>query len=184
MIIVDCFDGDDMEMAEAQHDLYEGENLTPDLWVFGRTTLGYIVHACACRVSEIAYRNEWCRRNERRLLKCESFDHRLLQAHHDFMAAYYRWLIWPEVKLLMPAIAVTEADKHRWRVLRWRDYLHREVPAMLEEDAIAVAIGKILVYHNFDASDRAWEQLDGLLVKRYGLECVAHTRRAPKQHAG
>ena len=65
MIIVDCFDGDDMEMAEAQHDLYEGENLTPDLWVFGRTTLGYIVHACACRGSEIAYRTEWCRRNER-----------------------------------------------------------------------------------------------------------------------
>jgi hypothetical protein len=42
----------------------------------------------------------------------------------------------------------------------------------MENEAIAISFAKLLVYRNFDASDRHGDELGRLLVERYGLECL------------
>ena len=46
MIVGKCFDGDDLGMALAQHDLYFGRALLEEHLLNGRTTIGYLWIEC------------------------------------------------------------------------------------------------------------------------------------------
>jgi hypothetical protein len=166
-------EGDDPEMAWIQHDLYFSHG--PPLLVNGRSTLSYLWLECVVRIGALAATNEWCKQNRLRLSEVRAFDHRMVQPHHEHIAAYYRWAFWRYTHI-RPGESKYE-ERRAAMFEAWRDYLLREVPSLMENETIAIAFAKLLVYRNFDASDRHGDNLGRLLVERYRLECLAETWR-------
>jgi hypothetical protein len=177
VIICDCFDGDDLEVAKAQHDLYSGLNLPEDHLLGGRTTLSYFWVTCVLSTTpERRMDRSWMRLQGH--LSCRyRFDHRLLQAHHDLFAAHYRYLVRPGLPTSgVQGNAVWRRLEH---VRAWRDHLLDEVPALMKDDVIAEEFAKSLVYRDFEVGFEAGRQLGRLMLERYGSACVSQAQWIP-----
>ena len=174
MWVYPCFDGDNMELAWSQHDLYFGEDLGPDdgIGQFAHTTAGYFHYALCQRASCRKRAVPWFGRHAHPLNWITSYSHKLVQTPHEHIAAHYRWQHRHDALPLgsKASIRTTYLDE-------WRDYVTREIPALMRVDDIAVLFGRVLLYRNFAVSDVAADELDERLVEHYGFECVARTWR-------
>jgi len=174
MWVYDCFEGDDMDMAWAQHDLYFGRDLRTEDWIGRFSTPKYIWQVCASRVSDLESVDPWCERNGRKLVAMEGFDHRIVQSHHAHLAAHFRWGVWPEIRRSM-SFSGDPAQRRYEYIREWRWYVQTEVPLQMESREILMAWAKLFVYRQFDASDRAAETLKRCFAERYGLACMSKT---------
>jgi hypothetical protein len=178
MIIGDCFEGDRLEIAEAQHDLYFGSKVDPgSLFPPGNTTLMHLWSLARIHAENAALLgvDPWLAANYRRLKRIDRFNHKTLQIPHEHMAAHFRWLMRHSGPL---PFRNRNADYlRRYWIAAWRDYFCWEAPDLLEEPGVLVALCKTVLYRQFDASDRPAAELDRLLIKRYGISCVTKTWR-------
>lgn len=182
MWVYECFEGDDLEMALVQHDLYFVRGTPPHtLHIDGLSTLGYIKIRCMYGLAGFSYADPRCRELQGRLAAIGGFDHHNLQAHHEHIAAYYRWAVWRHARN-QPG-EPGSPERRQALFVAWRDYLRQEIPALMRNKAIAVAVANVLVYRYFEFSDRYYDQLGRLLVDRYGFECLAKTSRGQRQQA-
>jgi hypothetical protein len=94
-----------------------------------------------------------------------SFDHRVLQAAHDTIAASYRFAVDPRGQLPLLLDGVTY--EHYLENL-WRDYYLDEVARLAEDDAVARAILSAVAYQNSEHGYAAEDELSRLLQERYG----------------
>ena len=174
MWVYSCFEGDNMALAFSQHDLYFGGTRTPEerIGQFSDSTGSYLLEVLQDQASRRAAAVPWFGRHARHLRWIKSFSHKFVQDPHQHIAAYYRWCRRHE-----PLLTGDEAANRTHYLREWRDYLRKEIPALMDVDEIALEFGRLLLYRNFDASDRAAGRLDELLVERYGFECVAQTWR-------
>lgn len=176
MFVYSCFDGDDLEVAWVQHDLYFGREVPTGYGIAGRYyTLGWWWRLLLDQAERRRSAIPWFDRNLRQLEKSGNFSHKLLQLPHEHIAAYYRWCRLRDGQ----RSATCEKDARRLELLAgWRDWIAQELKTLLDSDAIALACSKVILYRHFDASDRWGEALDAMLVERYGFECVAKTWRS------
>ncbi|MBM4267135.1 MAG: hypothetical protein FJ144_11080 [Deltaproteobacteria bacterium] len=99
----------------------------------------------------------------------------LLQCHYEHIAAYYRWALREK-----PATAGRALEPDRYRIAcldGWRGFYAAEIAALMRDVETHLTVAKIIVYGYFEASDVA-DRLDEILVRRYGMACVAQTWRA------
>jgi hypothetical protein len=174
MIVGSCFQGDnDMLLAGVQHDFYFVCETRPQVAVDRYGTLGWIWHIVMCQCQGAHRHVPWIARNRDRLLAIDGFNHKLLQAPHEHIAAYYRWTM-PRVRR---RVVVHEAGKpYPYDVVdQWRAYLRRDIPELLAAPEATVALAKLILYRNFDASDAARDAFHRILFERYGYACVAKT---------
>lgn len=174
MWVYPCFEGDNMALAIGQHDLYFGGTRTSEerIGQLSDSTGSYLLEVLQDQASRRAAAVPWFGRHARHLRWIKSFSHKFVQDPHQHIAAYYRWIRRTE------PLPTGDAAANRTQYLReWRDYLRKEIPALMSVDEIALEFGRLFLYRNFDASDRAADRLDELLVEHYGFECVAQTWR-------
>jgi hypothetical protein len=178
MIICDCFEGDRMDIALAQHDLYFNTHLSQtQLFSTGHATLGYLwlVAGNLAQNAALGGGDPWFAANYRRIQRLDRFNHKTLQVPHEHIAAHYRWIMRKSGPL---PFRCREGDYvRRYWINAWRDYLCWELPDLLDEPGVLLALCKAVLYRQFDASDKPAAELDQLLIKRYGMECVAKTWR-------
>jgi hypothetical protein len=176
MIIYDCFEGDDLGIARVQHDLYFGKEIPSDYGIAGTFyTLGWWWDVLLSRARKRHRSISWLGRNLGRLERVGNFSHKLLQLPHEHLAAYYRWTQTRGARQDL----LEDPDARRLVLLdNWRTWIGRELRVLLEDDEVLVTNAKLILYRQFDASDRAGEALDVMLIERYGFDCVARTWRA------
>lgn len=163
----------DSEWWQAQSDLYYGDDLPYELSFAGLLTLGLIQLECARRMASSGPVSSWCERMAWHLFRLESFNHHLLRLHHQCIADHFRWRV---AKDPFTATLPDEPAGRRLEMIRrWRGYLLEEVPDLMRDPDIARAFAIVLVYRNFSDSDRVADQLDRLLLARYGEETVSHS---------
>lgn len=175
MIVGSCFDGDvDMALAGVQHDLYFAcRQWRPWITIGGGSTLGWIwakaAHQCSRRRRSIP----WVERRFNRIHGIDGFNHKLLQVPHEHIAAYFRWTM-PRVSR---ELVVTD-DQSRYPMdllASWKLYLEREIPDLLSSDDALVSLVRSIVYQSFEVGDEAYYDLQDILMRRYGYECVEET---------
>jgi len=177
MIICNCFEGDRMEIALAQHDLYFGKERHASYLPNGADTLGYWWGLATARAEWLA-RNDgepWYRSNYRRMKRVERFSHKTLQIPHEHIAAYYRWIMRHTGPL--PFGGKSKEDLRVYWLGEWGNYLRFELLDLVNTPAILKALCRTMLYRHFEAADRSAAELDRLLIERYGMECVAQTWR-------
>lgn len=91
------------------------------------------------------------------------------------MAAYFRWLMRSVGPL--PFRDRTPTCAWSYWVQAWSDFLCWETADLLESPGVLLALCKTVLYRHFDVSDKVAAELDMLLIKRYGMDCVAKTWR-------
>ena len=176
MIVSECFDGDDMSMALAQLDLYSGRAFLEEHLLNGRTTIGYLWIECIWGLLDLRPRTRVLQRLSGQLERRGRMDHRIIQPHHDYLAAHFRhavWRQWPD--------AGARGNSAWWRLhclTAWHQYLEREVPGLMRSRGVAEAWARMIVYQNFEQGEAAAGRLSTLLMERYGLECLASTHVA------
>jgi hypothetical protein len=177
MWVYPCFEGDvDMARAWVQHDLYFTSPRRPSIDIFGGSTLGFIWANVILAANARRRSVPWLDRNWERLLKLErdGFSHKLLQVPHEHMAAYHRWIM-PRVE--REGVIYTSDDTYPMDLLEdWRAFLKADVFDLLSSSNRAlVSLAKSMVYQSFDAGEEAYHDFQDILMRRYGLECVAKT---------
>jgi hypothetical protein len=175
MWVYGCFEGDNLTLALAQHDLYFGANLAREQWIGRHSSPSYLWAAALERVAQRASAVPWLARHRSRLTAIDSFSHKNVQKPHEHIAAYYRWQRRSEP---VPDLQDPVARAHYLK--DWRDYLLREIPALMRNDELLLSFAKMMLYRYLDASDEPSDRFDELLVERYGFECVALTWRSKK----
>lgn len=177
MWIYSCFEGDDDEvLKQAQHDLYWGTKPRPEQR-FSHGSAPWWWWKLVVNWAE-GLRDEvpWFERNFDRMKAVDGFSHKLLQCHHEHIAAWYRWTLRGQPE---HADRGRDPDRYRTACLEgWRRFFAAEVAALMRDTEAHVTVAKIIVYRYFDASDTAADRLDEILVRHFGLACVADTWRA------
>ncbi len=177
MWIYSCFEGDDDEVLKlAQHDLYWGMPLRPQQKLDYGGALSWWWKLVVNWAEGLRDEVPWFERNFARMKTIDGFSHKLLQCHYEHIAAYYRWALQEE-----PATVRRAREPERYRIAcldGWRSFYAAEVAAMMQDIEAHLTVAKIIVYRYFEASDTAADRLDEILLRRYGMACVADTWRA------
>jgi hypothetical protein len=113
----------------------------------------------------------WFQRNLQRLVRIDGFDHRLLQIHHQHMAAYCRWRL-PRIERA-PVIDRSSPDYPVDLVAIWRKFLTEDVLDLLLDRHTLKTLCRLVLYRNLDVSDDYSDELRRILMRRYGRECIA-----------
>ena len=114
----------------------------------------------------------WLDRNMDRLNRAVLMD-RTLWLPYVHIAAYYRWTM---PKVARAAIWDRDSAEYPVQLLDdWRRFLRKEIPDLLSRDDALLSLCKLVLYRNFDASKEPGERLHGILMSRYGFECVSET---------
>ncbi len=58
---------------------------------------------------------------------------------------------------------------------QWCEFLRRDIPQLFRSPEAVIAFVQMVLYDNFDFSDKARERFHRLLFERYGYECVSKT---------
>lgn len=176
MFVYECFDGDDLEVAWAQHDLYFGRDIPLSHTIAGRFyTLGWWWQVLLTQAEQRRLWLPWVDRHYHRLQRVGPFSHKLLQLPHEHIAAFYRWQVRRQPELSDHPL--DESTRRLRHLAAWRDWAQGELEDLMDSDDTVLSMAKLILYRQFDASDRAAEELDRILVQRYGMECVAKTWR-------
>jgi hypothetical protein len=174
MWVYSCFEGDeDKALAGVQHDAYFATPRLPSVSIERRSTLGWlwyqVMRYCEGRHSDIA----WVRRNLPRLRAVGGFNHKLLQTHHEHIAAYFRWTM---PRVVRDCVLPDDAEQYPFELLyAWHAFLMRDIPAWLEAPEPALAIARRVLLQSFEEGDEAADELHRLLFERYRYECVSKT---------
>jgi hypothetical protein len=173
MIVGSCFEGDvDMALAGVQHDLYFACASRPAVNIGGRDTLGCIWTYAQHQAARRRY-IPWIDRNLARIQQIGPFNHKLLQVPHEHIAAYHRWTM---PRVAREHVVYKSDDNYPMELLdSWRAFLKTDIPDLLSSNEALVALAKSMVYRNFDAGDRAYFELQDILMRRYGFACVEKT---------
>jgi hypothetical protein len=153
-----------------QHDLYFSHPGQPEIAIDGMRTLWWIWNSVVAEAERRRRFIPWIDRHFERMRRVDRFNHKLLQLHHEHIAAFHRWTM-PRVARRL--VSRSEADAYPMDLLdSWRGFLSREIPALLSSRDALLAFAKLMLYRNFDASDQAADALHDILMRRYGFECV------------
>jgi hypothetical protein len=169
------FEGDvDMALCGVQHDTYFADISAPQVSIDGHDTLGWIWQVALKGASYRCHHRHdpWFTRNLPRLLRIDGFDHRLLQIHHQHLAAYFRWTTLPRIDR-PPAWDRCSPDYPLYLVALWRNFLNQEVHDLLQDRHTLETLCCLVLYQNFDFSDAYYDELRRILMRRYGRECIA-----------
>jgi len=164
MIVGTKFPGDDDEiLKKVQHDCY---------W-------GYVSYLFECpkeRYLRAAHFLGVETEISQDLKKVSTLDHRVLQATHDTLAAYFRFTHQHLRQLQVSDDAVDQQEALR---AAWADFYRSEVEKLAEDDDLARAILKAVVYANTPLGREAEDKICGLLAIRYeGLEAARRKSRS------
>jgi hypothetical protein len=177
MWIYSCFDGDDDEvLKQAQHDLYWGTKLGPEQRFSYGSALWWWWNLVVNWAEGLRDEVPWFERNFARMKAVDGFSHKLLQTHHEHIAAYYRWTMRGESARVERE---RQPDEYRTACLEgWRRFFAAEVAVLMQDTEAHLTVAKIIVYRYFEASDTAADRLDEILMRRFGMACVVGTWRA------
>lgn len=168
MYVGSSFLGDDNEkLMWIQHDLWFKSH---DTWI---EEGGHVMGSCTFmfRLARKAYMFKtglnYSQSPERtRIMKKGCFDHRVLQASHGIVAAYYRWCHRNEE---VPALAKNEKDYRNYLLDAWILYLRHELAHLTFGNIDgAEAIVQAVVFENSKKGYEAEDRLVKLLKDRYG----------------
>lgn len=175
MIVGSCFEGDvDMALAGVQHDLYFACSARrPWITIGGGSTLGWIwanaVYQCSIRRRSMP----WVDRHFERIRGINRFNHKLLRVPHDHIAASFRWTM---PRISRQSIITDDQSQYPLDLLAsWKSFLECEIPDLLSADEALVSLVRSIVYRAFDVGDKAYYELQDILMRRYGYECVSQT---------
>ena len=152
MIISYCFKGDNYKNVKyVQHDVYETA-----LWqIFEQARSLYLQSSkilnIATDVSEA-------------IAHIISFDHRVLQATHDLIAAYFRYV---QEDDFYPDLFEQKLTEEKRIEKLWFQWLDNHLNILLEEPAIVRAICTAVAFQNTERSYQAEDLLHVLLKERY-----------------
>lgn len=135
MIISDRFDGDNLEIADYQHDVYfEALGI-----LIKKSVRFYLDHAHPIQLhDEITHY----------LNRIKFYDHRPFQLFHDLIAGYYRYLHCVQFPLPFKEIKQPPQTKEEWQE-HWLDYVDREIDR-LNYLEIKMNIVFLLLLYNTD----------------------------------
>ena len=159
MIVGYSFEGDNNQfLSLIQHDLY-GESLSHLV----RTARHKYLHACYL----INYSSDF----SLAVRNLTTFDHRVLQATHDVIAAWYRYKYADRAAQLSlplsdPSVSPIEALRETYR-MQWREFWHEETDILANEGPFIRAILRAVVYQNSERGYQAEDLLWHLLIERY-----------------
>jgi len=101
----------------------------------------------------------------KRLRHMDSFDHRVLQAAHDKIAAYYRYKHDPRGQMPLPFDELTY-EQHL--EIGWRRFFVEEAERLAGIDWIAIPILTAVAYQNTPQGYQAEDELMARLEEEYG----------------
>jgi|LSQX01.2.fsa_nt_gb hypothetical protein len=159
MIIGYCFEGDDNEFLwQIQCNLY-GESS------YHLVSTARHKYLDACHLINYSSNFSISVRN------IKTFDHRVLQATHDIIAAWYRYKYADRVAQLSlplsePSTSPTETIEETYRK-QWRKFWQKETENLTNEGPFIRAILQAVVYQNLEKGYQAEELLWNLLIERY-----------------
>ena len=147
MLVCEMFEGDDTDLAWAQHDVY---SQALRLIVDGNRS--HFLNACTIAGGD---RGRWPDNL--------SIDHRTLQDAHDVAAAAWRYRTSPPQNLL-------PLDQPRWgdaASQTWLSWLRREVNSWWEEPGLVLSVAAILTHQNSAIGYAGELRLRKALLLRY-----------------
>ncbi len=159
MIVGYSFEGDNNEFLQGiQHDLY-GESL----YHLVRTARYEYLDACYL----INYSSDF----SVGVRNITAFDHRVLQATHDMIAAWYRYKYADReaqlsLPLSEPSASPVEALAETYGA-QWREFWRQETDTLTSEEPFIRAILRAMVYLNSERGYQAENLLWHLLIERY-----------------
>jgi hypothetical protein len=116
-----------------------------------------------------------------RLQRVERFDHRVLRAAYDRVAAYCRYTI----RNAQPMALAADADLYKqYRIAAWRNYYDYETRALAANPAFALAVVFAVLCENTPRGYASEDAAIALIVERYGLECRRLQAEAAADGAG
>ena len=155
MIVGTAFDGDnDDELKWIQHDDYE-RNLTI---LYSKPRLKYIRAVKLVQKKTELYNKIKDKRD---------FDHRVLQHHHDLIAAYYRYINPKSNYLKLRFNKNEQNNKKNYRKIEqlkaWREFWSNTVDLLVKNDNIVRTVLKVVGYENTETGYKAEDELIRLL---------------------
>lgn len=149
MIICDQYEGDNLDLARKQHDVY--------FEALGIIIRGCRAHYCsACTILGVrVWQSEWPEE--------QPIDHRIVQDAHDLLAAVWRHRVSPPDPMLLGGTtdAVPSAQKE------WLKWLRCTVDQWNERPEIVRVFVRIFLEQNTDARLASERELTVLLRNRY-----------------
>jgi hypothetical protein len=169
MWVYSMFEGDNLDLAFAQFDLYLEGSLPG-----GLGSAAYLWEKVQVQAVYRAGEVPWLRERLKVLQRAESVEPALLQEVHGYMAAYYRWTRRHAEQPALASLPPEARDPATQRMRQaWRNYLVDEANLLVADDAFLVPLVRRVVYAQFDLGTTGLQQAMHFLRRRYGLDCIS-----------